>query len=262
MWAGAARSHDSRMRNATRFTKIVLAAALGGMALSACGTADTTGKAQGRVSAVGVADTTATATASAKPKPTATPERMVSPDALATHPDPAVRSMALEIRITNRCEPDTMPELPPLPATDDLAEPVRPEEQPEPRDTPLQLPGDATEPPSSGPAEETALSPLGRCVGGAHVERILNAFDGAGPAEYAELRKALIALDYLPEAIHRMPDHEGRPRVRLDLRATGVIDNLVVEVVSTADTVLADPFGAPVTQSVDVTRVKRKPNGS
>ncbi|MFE5658494.1 hypothetical protein ACFQ9H_20155 [Streptomyces sp. NPDC056517] len=246
------------MRNATRFTKIVLAAALGGMAVSACGTADATGKAQAKVSAV---DTTATATATAKSKPTATPERMVPPDALAEHPDPAVRSMALEIRITNTCEPGTMPELPALPSTDDLAEPA-PEEQPTRSAPPAPLPGDATEPPSSEPAVETVLSPLGACVGHAHVDRILNAFDGAGPADYAELRKALIALDYLPEAIHRMPDHGGRPRVRLDLRSTGVIDNLVVEVVSTADTVLAEPFGAPVTQSVDVTEVKRKPNGS
>ncbi|MDX2563728.1 hypothetical protein PV371_29335 [Streptomyces sp. TX20-6-3] len=246
------------MRNATRFTKIVLAAALGGMALSACGTTDaTTGRAQEKVSA---------ATAPAKQKPTATPPaRMIPPEALEKHPDPEVRSLALETRIANTCAPGSMPALPALPAVDDLS--VGPDPYATESPEPVPLPTDLPEPPLSEqarpePAVEAPLSPLGTCVGNAHAERIRKAFDGDAPAGYAELRERLTALHYLPEGIHRMPDQGGRPRVRLDLRPTGVVENLAVDVTTTAAGVTADPFGLPDTPITDVTQVKRGPNGS
>ncbi|WP_406058877.1 hypothetical protein OG462_18380 [Streptomyces sp. NBC_01077] len=239
------------MRKATRFTKIVLAAALGSMALTACGTEDSTGRAPGKVSAGG-------ATASTEPAPT----RTVPSDALATHPDPEVRFLALETRITNECAPGTMPELPALPAVDDISETVGPEEQPTRSPEPVPLPTDAPEPPSSEPtaAEEVPLSSLGKCVGDAHAERIRKALDGASPDDYAELRKRLTALDYLPEIIHRMPDRGGRPQARIDFREQSISGDLAVEVTATDRGVTADPFGAPVEKYVDVTKVKRKPS--
>ncbi|WP_328944345.1 hypothetical protein OG259_25290 [Streptomyces sp. NBC_00250] len=255
------------MRKPTRLTKIVLAAALGSMALTACGTENSTGKAPGKVSAAG-------ATASAKPDPT----RTVPSDALARHPDPEVRFLALETRLTNECAPGTMPELPALPPVDDISEPVEPEEQPtrgpepvgpeEPPTKgpePLPLPTDAPEPPSSeptrtGPVEEVPLSSLGRCVGDAHAERIRKALDGASPDDYAELRKRLTALDYLPWSIHRMPDRGGRPQARIDFREQSISGDLAVDVTATVRGVTAEPFGAPVEPYADVTEVQRKPN--
>ncbi|MFD8974485.1 hypothetical protein [Streptomyces sp. NPDC059593] len=241
------------MRTPNRLAKIALAAALGSMALTACGTADATGKPSAKASAVAVG-------ASAKPTPT--PPRMIPSDALETHPDPEVRILALVTRITNECAPGTMPELPALPADDDISRTVGPEEQPTTDPEPLPLPTDIPEPPSSeptGPAGEVSLGPVDKCGGDAHAERIRKAFDGESPADYAELRRKLTALDYLPESIHRMPDHGGKPRARIDLRDMSMSDNLVLEVTGTARGVTADYFGVPVSGDVKITEVKRKP---
>ena len=254
MWAALGCSHDSRMRTPNRLAKIVLAAALGSVVLTGCGTADATGKPPAaKATAAGVG-----ASATPKPKPTG----MIPPDALEAHPDPEVRALALVTRITNKCAPGTMPELPALPADDDLSATVGPE-QPTKSPEPVPLPTDAPEPPSSepvktGPVEEVPLTPVDTCAGAAHAERIRKAFDGASPADYAELRKKLTALDYLPESIHRMPDHGGKPRARIDLRDLSASGSLSLEVTATARGVTADPFGAPVDQEVDVTKVKRK----
>ncbi|MER5707556.1 hypothetical protein AB0B13_26310 [Streptomyces sp. NPDC042898] len=244
------------MRTPNRLAKIVLAAALGSMALTACGTADATGRPGAKASAAAVG-------ASAKPTPTPTPTRMIPADALETHPDPEVRILALVTRITNECAPGTMPELPALPADDDISRTVGPEERPATDSEPIPLPTDLPEPPSSGPtgpAEEVPLGgPADKCGADAHAERIRKAFDGESPADYAELRKKLTALDYLPESIHRMPDHGGKPRARIDLRDMSMSDNLVLEVTGTARGVTAESFGAPVSGDVEITEVKRKP---
>ncbi|MFD3535503.1 hypothetical protein [Streptomyces sp. NPDC058664] len=245
------------MRTPNRFAKIVLAAALGSMALTACGTEDPSGRTHAKASAVGVG-------ASATPTPT--PTRLIPPDALDTHPDPEVRALALLTRIMDTCAPGTMPELPALPADDDLSATVGPEEEPAevPRSVPAPLPSDAPEPPAdelarSRSTEEVPLASVDKCVGDAHAERIRKAFDGAVPAEYAELRKKLITLDYLPESIHRMPDHGGKPQARIDLREMSMNDNLALEVTTTPRGTTAEPFGAPVAQDIRITEVKRKP---
>ncbi|MFI6421271.1 hypothetical protein ACIBG6_28160 [Streptomyces sp. NPDC050842] len=251
------------MRTPNRLAKIVLATALGSMALTACGTADPTGRPAVKASAVGVE-----ARPTSKPTPSPTSTRPLPSDDLAKHPDPEMRFLALYSRVLDGCVPGGLPEPPADPAADDAIPPqnlpdgAKPEE---PGD--LSVPLDAPEPPSSpepeqtptrsGPVEEVPLNAIDKCVGDAHVQRIREAFDGAGPADQPALRKKLAALDYPPSRIHRMPDHGGSPRARIDLRFMG--NNLILEVTGTGDGVLVEPFGAPETMDVDVAEVKRKP---
>lgn len=261
MWATPGRSHDSRMRTPNRLAKIVLAAALGSMALTACGTADATGRPPVKASAVGVE-----ARPTSKPTPAPTSTRPLPSDDLAKHSDPETRFLALFIRVLDGCAPGGLPEPPADPAADDATPPqnlpdgAKPEE---PGD--LSVPLDAPEPPSSpepaptrsGPVEEVPLTATDTCAGDAHAQRIREAFDGAGPADQPALRTKLTALDYPPSRIHRMPDHAGSPRARIDLRFMG--NNLVLEVTGTGGGVIVEPFGVPETVDVDVAEVKRKP---
>ncbi|MEU2118765.1 hypothetical protein ABZ567_24685 [Streptomyces sp. NPDC016459] len=243
------------MRTPNRFAQIVLAAALGSMALTACGGADPS-----RTSAVG-----ATVSEKPKPKPEPSSRRSLPSDALATHPDPEMRFLALSSRVLDGCVPGGVPQPPS----------VGPEDGPPPQNTPdlpmpeepgdLSVPSGAPEPPTSpkptptrsGPVEEVALTATDECVGDAHAERIRTAFGSGGPADYPVLRKKLTGLDYPPSRVHRMPDHAGSPRARIDLRFMG--GNLVLEVTGTRDQVLVEPFGAPETEDVRITDVKRKP---
>ncbi|MFI9746868.1 hypothetical protein [Streptomyces sp. NPDC052494] len=236
------------MRTPTRLTKIALTLALGSVALTACGTEGSTGKTVAGVPAA---------------IPTPTPERMISGDALETHPDPEVRVLALHTRIANECEPGSMPELPALPAVDDISETVGPE-QPTESPEPVPLPPDLPEPPSAeptyaGPPEEVPLTGIDKCIGDAHAERIRKAFGDTPPADYAELKKKLAALNYLPESVHRMPDHGGEPRARVDLGELTLNVRMVLDVTATTRGVAVDAFGASVEQDVDITEVKRKP---
>ncbi|MFC8011530.1 hypothetical protein [Streptomyces cinereoruber] len=232
------------MRTPNRFTKTVLAVALGGMALTACGTEGPTGGASAKASAVGVG-------ASKAP----TPKRSLPSDGLATHPDPELRYLAVSTRILDDCDPTT-----PVEPTPEGTIPPRPPRKAGP------LPLDAPKPPSdpepaptrTGPIEEVPLDPLDKCAGDAHAARVLTAFDGTGPADYAGLRKRLTSLDYPPFRIHRMPDHDGSPRARLDLRFMG--NNLALEITGTRDGVSVESFGAPETEDVRITDVRRKQN--
>ncbi|MFI9296275.1 hypothetical protein [Streptomyces gardneri] len=249
------------MRTPNRLAKIVLAAALGSMALTACGTVDATGKPPAKVSAAAVG-------ASAKPAPAATPTptRSLPSDDLATHPDPLARFLALYSRVLDGCVPGGLPE-PPL--SPDEGESVPPQNLPgepmpeEPGD--FSVPSDAPEPPPapepaptrSGPFEEVPLTDVEKCTGDAHADRVRTAFDGAAPADYPALRKKLESLDYPPSFIERMPDQDGSPRVRVDLRF--MAGNLVLEVTGTDRGVTAEPFGAPEVELARVTEVKRKP---
>ncbi|MBX9424843.1 MULTISPECIES: hypothetical protein [Streptomyces] len=246
------------MRTRNRFAKIVLAAALAGMALTACGTADPSGRTTAGASAVEPG-------AKPKPKPTPTPVRSLPSDALAEHPDPEMRFLALSSRVLDGCVPGGLPQPPSVP----------PEDVPPPQNLPgrpmpeepgdLSVPSGAPEPPPapepaptrSGPVEEVPLTAVDKCAGDAHAARVRTAFDGAGPADYPALKKKLTSLDYPPSRIHRMPDHGGAPRARIDLRFMG--GNLALEVTGTPDQVLVEPFGAPETEDVRVTDVKRKP---
>ncbi|MFD0150216.1 hypothetical protein ACWGQ4_23885 [Streptomyces sp. NPDC055721] len=250
------------MRTPNRLAKIVLAAALGSMALTACGTADATGKPSAKASAVAVG-----APAEQKPKPVATPTptRSLPSDDLASHPDPEMRFLALFSRVLDGCMPGGLPQ-PPSPEPEDALPPQNRPGQPMPEEPgDLSVPLDAPEPPPapkpaptrSGPVEEVPLTDMDKCVGDAHAQRIREAFDGAGPADQMDLRKELTALDYPAPRILPMPDHGGSPRARIDLRFMG--NNLVLEVTGTGGGVLVEAFGAPETEDVDVTKVKRKP---
>lgn len=258
MWAALGCSHDSRMRTPNRLAKIVLAAALGSVVLTGCGTADTTGKVPAKASAVGVG---ASATATAKPT------RSLPSDDLATHPDPEMRFLALFSRVLDGCVPGGMPQPPASPEADDSPPPQNQPGQPMPEEPgDLSVPSEAPEPPpspepattKSGPVDEVPLTITDKCVGDAHAQRIREAFDGAGPADQSALQKKLTSLDYPPSRVHRMPDSGGSPRARIDLRFMG--NNLILEVTGTGRGVLVEPFGAPETEDVDVTKVKRKAN--
>ncbi|WP_024758551.1 hypothetical protein [Streptomyces exfoliatus] len=250
------------MRTPNRLAKIVLAAALGSMALTACGTADATGKPGAKASAVAVG---ASAQPKQKPAATPTPTRSLPSDGLAAHPDPEMRFLALFSRVLDGCVPGGLPQPPSLDPEDSLPPQNRPG-QPMPEEPgDLSVPSDAPEPPyspepaatRSGPVDEVPLTAVDKCAGDAHAQRIRAAFDGAGPADQMDLRKELAALDYPPTRIHPMPDHGGSPRARIDLRFMG--NNLVLEVTGTGRGVLVEAFGGPETEDVDVTEVKRKP---
>ncbi len=260
MWAARRRSHDSCMRTPNRLAKIVLAAALGSMALTACGTVDATGKPPAKVSAAAVG-------ASAKPAPAATPTptRSLPSDDLATHPDPFARFLALNSRVLDGCVPGGLPEPPSLEPEESLPPqnqpgqpmPEEPEELPFPTDFPPPPPAPEPAPTKSGPVEEVPLTDVEKCAGDAHAERVRTAFDDAAPADYPALQKKLTSLDYPPSFINRMPDQGGSPRARIDLRFMG--GRLVLDVTGTDRGVTAEPFGAPETEDVRITEVKRKP---
>ncbi|MFJ4340221.1 hypothetical protein [Streptomyces sp. NPDC088915] len=239
------------MRTPNRLTRTVLAVALGGMALTACGTAGPTGETPAKASAVGAG----------APK-TPAPKRSLPSDGLATDPDPEMRYLAVSTRILDDCEP-----VDPTPVDQTPVEPV-PEGTIPPRHLsegdplPLEAPGPPSDPEPAptrtGPVEEVPLDLLDKCAGDAHAGRVLRAFDGTGPADYPALRKKLTSLDYPPSRIHRMPDRDGSPRARLDLRFMG--NNLVLEITGTRHRVLVEPFGAPETDDVRVTSVERRQN--
>ncbi|MFZ4297598.1 hypothetical protein ACOZE3_06685 [Streptomyces cinereoruber] len=233
------------MRTPNRFTKTVLAVALGGMALTACGTEGPTGGAPAEASAVGVGASKAPA-----------PKRSLPSDGLATHPDPEARYLAVSTRILDDCDPTTPVE----PTPEGTIPPRRslPEDGPVPLEAPEPPSDPEPAPTRTGPVEEVPLDPLDKCAGDAHAERILTAFDGTGPADHAALRQKLTSLDYPPSRIHRMPDHDGSPRARLDLRFMG--NNLALEITGTRDRVSVEPFGAPETEDVRITEVRRKQN--
>ncbi len=245
MWAALVRSHDSRMRTPNRLTRTALAVVLGSVAPTACGTEAPTGATSAEVSAVG-----------AGASKTPAPKRSLPSDGLATDPDPEARYLAVSTRILYEFDPSGRGPLEPTP---EGTIPPRNRNLPEGGPVPL----DAPEPPSdpdpaptrTGPVEEVPLNPLDACAGDAHAERVLAAFDGTGPADYPALRRKLTGLDYPPSRIHRMPDHDGSPRARLDLRFMG--DNLVLEITGTPHRVRVEPFGAPETEDVRVTDVRR-----
>lgn len=261
MWAASGRPHDSRMRIPQRLSKTVAAAVLGALALTACGTADATGRPPAKATAVDAA-------APAKPTPTPTSARKLPSDALADDPDPEARFLSVLVRVMEECTPGGLPDPSEIPEEAEPPSGPMPDKPPLPEEPPLSeevpLPEDAPVPTSSpapartGPVEEVALDPLDRCAGDAHAERVRPAFAGRAPAGFEALRKGLTELDYPPSRIHRMPDHQGAPRARLDLRFMG--NHLVLEITGTTDGVRVEPFGVPETEDVDVTEVRRKPS--
>ncbi|WP_063804087.1 hypothetical protein [Streptomyces bungoensis] len=233
--------------------KPVLVAALGCMVLSGCGTQNAATDQASAGSAVS----------------TATPLD-------APLDDPETRFLELITRITVDCAPD---------APDDRAEVPQPEdlpgweEAPPPRygsgetppggpdtggDIPVPLPSDATRPPESTPsavkpkpAREVPLTGIERCSGSEHAQRVTEAFKNTETTSYQVMHTTLTSMEYPASRIHRMPSHAGAPRARLDLRFIG--SNLALEVTGTSSGVIVEAFGAPETEDVKVTDVKRKP---
>ncbi|MFD7443553.1 hypothetical protein [Streptomyces sp. NPDC059909] len=200
------------------------------------------------------------------------------PDAPSIDNDAELRFLELMTRITQSCAPDA-------PQGSANGEPPRPEDLPgwegsstpsyAPGQTPpsapsaegeipVPLPPDAPAPPESTPfrtkpksVKEVPLTGIEKCSGSEHAKRISEAFKGTKTTSYQVMHKKLTGLDYPASVIHAVPDHAGAPRARLDLRTMG--SHLALEVTGTSSGVIVEAFGAPETEDVKVTNVKRKP---
>ncbi|MEV8309744.1 hypothetical protein AB0P36_20930 [Streptomyces flavidovirens] len=101
------------------------------------------------------------------------------------------------------------------------------------------------------------MTAIEKCTGDEHAQRVSEAFKNTKTTGYRAMQSKLTDLDYPASRIHRMPDHAGAPRARLDLRMMG--SHLALEVTGTSSGVIVEAFGAPETEDVKVTEVKRKP---
>ncbi|MFJ3717970.1 hypothetical protein [Streptomyces sp. NPDC090057] len=239
----------------TSLSKPVLVAALGCLVLSGCGTQKTATDQTSAGSAVSAATTQGT-----------------------RHDDPQKRFLQLITRITLDCAPDrrndkgdgAVPKPEDLPGEEE-GPTLRygPSETPpgDPNadgDIPVPLPSDAPRPPESTPSpaepaslREVPLTGIEKCSGREHAERISEAFGATRTTSHEAMRKRLMRLDYPASRIHRMPDHAGAPRARLDLRFMG--GNLALEITGTSSGVIVEAFGAPESDDVKVADVRRKP---
>lgn len=109
-----------------------------------------------------------------------------------------------------------------------------------------------------GPVNEIPLTGIERCSGAKHAERIVQAFGNKGPTGYQALARTLRSAGYPAERIHRMSDHDGAPRARMDLRVAD--GHLALEVTGTSRSVIVESFGAPTGERLSVLDVRRKPN--
>ncbi|WP_370260013.1 hypothetical protein [Streptomyces sp. V4I8] len=237
----------------TSFSKPVLVAALGCMLLSGCGTQNAT-----------TDQTSAGEAVSAATPPGASP----------SDSDPELRFLELMGRILQGCAPDApngsggVPEPEDLPGYEGEATPrYGPGETPPPvpgdeGDTPVPLDDPASSKPTPGstapkPVKEVPLTGVEKCNGSEHAQRVSEAFKNTKTSGYEAIHTKLTELDYPASLIHRMPDYAGAPRARLDLRLMG--GHLALEVTCTSSGVIVEAFGAPETEDVEVTDVKRKP---
>ncbi|MFF1410974.1 hypothetical protein ACFVX6_14480 [Streptomyces sp. NPDC058289] len=208
------------------------------------------------------------------------------PDAAASDEDQELRFMKLLTRDVPRCEqyvandkgplPKELPSGGITPESEDLPgwEPGAPERMDGPGETspgapnaggrtPVPLP-DAPAPPEPdpdftppNPEEEVPLNAHEECFGGEEAQRVSEAFKNTKAAGYEAMHKKLTELGYPAARIHRMPDHAGAPRARVDLRMMG--GRLALEVTGTGSGVTVEAFGALETEETDVAGVKRKP---
>ncbi|MEU3448158.1 hypothetical protein AB0H29_13175 [Streptomyces thermolilacinus] len=239
--------------------KPVLLAALACLALSGCGAQSTLG---------------GHAPAAAASPPAAAPPA-AAPPAVS---DPELRYLELTDSVLRACAPDgphdgakgVPPEPEDLPGWEGGAPPAYgPGETPPgvpgaDGDIPVPLPSDATAPPEPDPSPvppappgEVPLTGVEKCVGDEHARRVREAFADTGTASRRTMRERLTALGYPARVVHRMPDRAGAPRARVDLRFMG--GHAVLEVTGTGTGVLVEPFGAPETEDVKVTDVRRTP---
>jgi hypothetical protein len=252
------RLQGSCMRSIS-FPKSVLAAALGCMVLAGCGAQN----AATEQLPVGSAVSATTA-----------------PDDPTIDGESETRFLALMTRVTQSCAPDApgisgsegVPRPEDLPGYEGESTPrYGPGETPPgvpnaegdipvPLDDPAPpTPNPTSTPDSTGrtPVNEVPLTGVEECSGGEHAQRVIEAFENTETADYQVMQSKLTALDYPAARIHRMPDRAGAPRARLDLRMLG--SNLALEVTGTANGVLVEAFGAPETEDVKVTDVRRMP---
>ncbi|MER8267152.1 hypothetical protein ACFYXN_01470 [Streptomyces griseus] len=229
-----------------RFTASVVIAAAGSLALTACGT-------QTASSASSSAPVGSQVSAAPALQPTEKQfldtlnefARQCSPDAPSDNgaaPDPGTLPGGIPSGAAPRTDkPAGTPD-----ANGDIPIPV--DESGEMPDKPMR----------SGPPQEVELDAIEKCAAAKHAERLTTEAAGEPHTTYRALQQTIVAAGYRTDRIHEMPDLGGDPRARVDLRFMG--SGLVVEVIGTGTGVIAEPFGAPVDESVSVTEVRRKPN--
>lgn len=182
-----------------------------------------------------------------------------------TADDAELGFMELSVRLAEGCTPDapnsdsSAPEPEDLPGATPPAgstPPGTPDASgdiPIPVDSPAEPTPEATVP---AQVNEVALNDIETCVGGEHIKLISNAFNGAGAADYQQMADRLTALGYPATRIYKMPEHDGSPRARLDLRMMG--SRLALEVTAIGSGVVVEAFGVPEREDVNVTQVQRK----
>ncbi|MDT0573487.1 hypothetical protein RM704_39625 [Streptomyces sp. DSM 3412] len=122
-------------------------------------------------------------------------------------------------------------------------------------DGPALPPGDPIDPLPVDPYDPVRLDPTEQCVADRHARRVSKAFSGTDVTDHAALLTKLTGLKYPAARIHRVPDHLGEPRVRLDLRMGG--DHVALQVTGTGLGVTTETFGA--SEGVSVTDVRLEP---
>ncbi|MFI1653288.1 hypothetical protein ACH4XT_41120 [Streptomyces avidinii] len=105
-----------------------------------------------------------------------------------------------------------------------------------------------------GPVQEVPLTGVEPCVGDRHARRVTQSLREAAPADAAALRAALIELDYPGGRVHQMPTRDA---TRVDLRFMG--GHVALEITGTGPTTEVTPFGAPEGEDVAITTVTRTP---
>lgn len=186
-----------------------------------------------------------------------------------TADDAEIGFLELYAHIIQGCAPDAPDSARPAPKPEDLpggslpgfprsTPPGTPDANgdiPVPVDSPAEPIPDSTLPVQ---VKEVALNGIETCVGGEHIKRVSDAFKGTGAAGYQQMADKLTALGYPAARIYKMPEHSGFPRARLDLRFMG--SRLGLEVTATGSGVVAEAFGVPEREDVNVTQVQREPN--
>lgn len=188
-----------------------------------------------------------------------------------------MRFLELITRVTRGCAPDApdnsgddvAPEPEDLPGREGAPSPeygpgeIPPGDPNVTGDLPVPLPSDLPQPPQSPPAsadpeplKEVPLTGIDECSGNEHAQRIRDAFKNTKTTSYQAMHRKLTGLDYPASRIHRMPNHAGAPRARLDLRFMG--GNLALEVTGTSSGMNVEVFGVPETEDVKVTDVNRE----
>ncbi|WP_158854336.1 hypothetical protein [Saccharothrix deserti] len=190
-----------------------------------------------------------------------------------TADDTEVRFLELSTRIAQGCAPDapdsgnSAPRPEDLPGGSQAGSPRYPAgstppgtpdangDIPIPVDSPAEPTPDSTLPVE---VKEVALNGIETCAGEEHIALISNAFEGTGAAGYQQMADKLTALGYPAARIYQMPEHSGSLHARLDLRTMG--SRLALEVTAAGSGVVAEAFGVPEREDVNVTQVQRTPN--